>query len=177
MPLDTLSLSHLFVPLPSSSVTYFMDGPIGLKHCATIWPILWTQDTAPLAISPQLFYSKLKTLLELSSTNPILNHLLPTFLHVSTPNTIHDSRLTVCLTLWIWPDACRCCFGQALVNKLDLPTSFCGRCRNIEFRPTITINTCKSIFAHIYTYMHTYIQTHRKFFWKCYWNWNFYLLR
>src|SRR6218665_3846204 len=35
-----------------------------------------------------------------SSTNPILIHrLLPTSLPVSTPNTIHHSRLTVCLSL------------------------------------------------------------------------------
>src|SRR6218665_3395007 len=47
-------------------------------------------QTSPLAISPHLFHSKLKTLL--------LIHRLPhTSLPVSTPSTIHHSRLTVCL--------------------------------------------------------------------------------
>src|SRR6218665_2746457 len=53
--------------------------------------------TSPLAISPQLFHPKLKTLLfnksyPYSSSSP---YLPP----VSTPNTIHHSRLTVCLPL------------------------------------------------------------------------------
>src|SRR6218665_671942 len=52
-------------------------------------------QTSPLKISPRLFHSKLKTLLfgksypDLSSSSS-----LPP---VSTPNTIHHSRLTVCL--------------------------------------------------------------------------------
>src|SRR6218665_17513 len=62
-----------------------------------------THQNPPLATSPQLFHSKLKTLL---STNLILICPLPrTSLHVSAPSTIHHSRLTVCLpaclTLWI----------------------------------------------------------------------------
>ena len=52
-----------------------------------------------------------------SSTNPIVIHpLLPTSLPVSTPNTIHHSRLTVCLpdsldltrclSTFFWVSAC-----------------------------------------------------------------------
>src|SRR6218665_475384 len=52
-----------------------------------------------------------------SSTNPFLNHPLhPTSLPVSTPNTIHHSRLTVCLpdslnltrclSILFWTSAC-----------------------------------------------------------------------
>src|SRR6218665_1205871 len=52
-------------------------------------------QTSPLAISPQLFHSKLKTLL-FSKSYPIHRHP-HTYLPVSTPNTIHHSRLTVCL--------------------------------------------------------------------------------
>src|SRR6218665_1218517 len=52
-------------------------------------------QASPLAISPQLFHSKLKTLL-LSKSYP--DSSSPPYLpSVSTPNTIHDSRLTVCL--------------------------------------------------------------------------------
>src|SRR6218665_1115988 len=59
--------------------------------------------TSPLAISPQLFHSKLKTLL----SNPILIHRHPhASLPVSTPNTIHHSRLTVCLPDSLGLDRC-----------------------------------------------------------------------
>src|SRR6218665_2455177 len=51
--------------------------------------------TQPLAISPQLFQSKLKTLL-FNKSYPDLSSS-PTSLPVSTPNTIHHSHLTVCL--------------------------------------------------------------------------------
>src|SRR6218665_1671830 len=64
----------------------------------------------PLAISPQLFHFKPKTLLFL------IHPLLPTSLPVSTPNTIHHSRLTVCLSdslnltsclsILFWTSAC-----------------------------------------------------------------------
>src|SRR6218665_3566871 len=67
-------------------------------------------------ISPQLFsaHSKLKTL---RFKNLILIHpLLPSSLPVSTPNTIHHGRLTVCLcdsldltpclSILIWISAC-----------------------------------------------------------------------
>src|SRR6218665_2224974 len=58
-------------------------------------PFYELTQTSPLAISPQLFRDKLKTLLW---ANPILIHrLLHTSLPVSTPSTIHHSRLTVCL--------------------------------------------------------------------------------
>src|SRR6218665_2713223 len=49
--------------------------------------------TSPLAISPQLFHSKLK---HCSSTNPSLIHpLLPTSIPPSTLNTMHHSGLSV----------------------------------------------------------------------------------
>ena len=52
--------------------------------------------TSPLAISPQLFHScRLKTLL-FSKSFPDHHHPHAS-LPVSTPNTIHHSRLTVCL--------------------------------------------------------------------------------
>src|SRR6218665_103658 len=51
--------------------------------------------TSPLAISPQLFHSKLKALLFNKSYPDLFSS--PTSLAVSTPNTIHHSRLTVCL--------------------------------------------------------------------------------
>src|SRR6218665_1242934 len=47
---------------------------------------------------PSLHSSFTPNLKHCSSTNPILIcPLLPTSLHVSTPNAIHHSRLTVCL--------------------------------------------------------------------------------
>src|ERR1043165_3642395 len=53
--------------------------------------------TSPLAISPQVFHSKLKTLLfHKAYPDPI--HSLPlTSLAISTPRIIHLSLLTVCL--------------------------------------------------------------------------------
>jgi len=56
-----------------------------------------------LLIKLKLNYDSLKLsfsiMIHPSSTNPILIHpLLPTSLPVSTPNNIHHSRLTVCLT-------------------------------------------------------------------------------
>jgi len=51
--------------------------------------------TSPLAISPQLFHSKLKTLL-FSKSYPDSSSSHAS-LPVSTPNTIHHSSLTVCL--------------------------------------------------------------------------------
>ena len=50
---------------------------------------------APLPVSPQLFHSKLKTLL-FNKSYPDSSSS-PTFLPVSIPNTIHHSRLTFCL--------------------------------------------------------------------------------
>src|SRR6218665_1624740 len=59
---------------------------------------------SPHAISPQLFHSKLK---HCSLVNPILIHRHPhTYLPVSTPNTIHHSRLTVCLPDSLGLDRC-----------------------------------------------------------------------
>src|SRR6218665_2427815 len=52
-----------------------------------------------LAICPQLFHSKLKTLL-LNKSNPDSSSSF-TSLSVSTLSTIHLRRLTVCLILWI----------------------------------------------------------------------------
>src|SRR6218665_1013076 len=54
--------------------------------------------TSPLAISPQLFHSKLKTLL-FNKSYPDLSSspYLPPPPPVSPPNAIHHSRLTVCL--------------------------------------------------------------------------------
>src|SRR6218665_1889629 len=60
--------------------------------------------TSPLSIFPQLFYSKLKTLL-FNKSYPDLSSP-PTSLPVSTPNTIHHSRLTVCLPDFL--DLTRC---------------------------------------------------------------------
>jgi len=66
---------------------------------------------SPLAVSPQFFHSKLKTL-NFDKINAILNHPLPpTSLPVSTPNSIHLSRLTLsiltlCLLILFWIEAC-----------------------------------------------------------------------
>ena len=52
-------------------------------------------QTSPLTISPSSFTPKWK---RCSLSNPMLFHPLPrTSLPISTPNTIHLSRLTVCL--------------------------------------------------------------------------------
>jgi len=69
-----------------------------------------------LAISPQLFHTKLKTQ-HCSLVNPTLIHPLShTSLRVSAPNTIHHSRLTVCLTdsLDFETPAYRFCYGKRL---------------------------------------------------------------
>src|SRR6218665_444907 len=65
----------------------------------------WKRGAASgtLLIKLKLNYDSLKLsfsiMIHPSSTNPILIHpLLPTSLPVSTPNNIHHSRLTVCLT-------------------------------------------------------------------------------
>ena len=85
---------------------------------------LWylNTQTSPFAISPQLFHSKLKTLL---LAGHILIHRLPhTSLPVSTSSTIHHSRLlSACLTLYILTAAFRFCCGKASVNKLVPATS------------------------------------------------------
>jgi len=55
--------------------------------------------------------------------NPILIHpLLPFSLPVLTPNTIHHSRLTICLSESD-PLPIDFCFGQAPLNKLVPATS------------------------------------------------------
>ena len=77
-----------------------------------------------------------------SSTNPILIHpLLPTSIPVSTPNTIHHSRLTVCP-----PDSesdplpIDFVLDKRLMWISWFPRlRFCGLCRNLEFTITITI--------------------------------------
>src|SRR6218665_926018 len=65
--------------------------------------------TSPLAIFSQLFHSKLKTLLfNKSYPDSSSSSYFPP---ISTLNTTHHSRLTVCLTLWILTAAYRFCFG------------------------------------------------------------------
>src|SRR6218665_1297644 len=78
---------------------------IALRHISD--PSYELNQTSPIAISPQLFHSKLK---RSSLANPIVIHRLPhTSLPISTPCTIHHSCLTVCLTLWILTAAYRLC--------------------------------------------------------------------
>src|SRR6218665_791023 len=52
-------------------------------------------QTSSLTISPQLFHSKLKTLLFSKSNSALSSSPYP--LAVSTSNTIHHNRLTLCL--------------------------------------------------------------------------------
>ena len=99
--------------------------------CIRVNPILWTHpNPSPPAISPQPFHSKLKILL--------FNKLYPEsssslYLPVSTPNTIHHSRLTVCL-----PDSGSDPLPIDFILDKRLWISwfprlrFCGRCRNLE---------------------------------------------
>ena len=61
-----------------------------------------------------------------------------TSLPVSTLNTIHHSRLTVCQALRIWPAAYRFCFDKRLWISWFPRLRFCGHSRNLEF--TITIS-------------------------------------
>src|SRR6218665_1517935 len=92
----------------------------------------------PLAISPQLFHSKLKTLL--FNNHILINPFLPTFLPISTPNTIHHSHLTICL-----PDSgshplpIDFVLDKRLCLSWFLQLRFCGCCRNLEFTITIRV--------------------------------------
>ena len=84
-------------------------------------------------------------------TNPILNPtLLPAYLAVSTPNTIHLSRLPVCLPDSLDFDPLPIDF--VLIERLWISwfprLRFCGRCRSFEFTITITITTCIS-YTHV----------------------------
>jgi len=75
-------------------------------------------------------------------TNPILNPtLLPAYLSVSTPNTIHLSRLPVCLpdSLDFDPLPIDFVFIERLWISWFPRLRFCGRCRSYEFTITITI--------------------------------------
>jgi len=92
---------------------------------------------SPLAISPQLFHSKLKVLLlnksyPDSSSSP---HLSPS--QLQTPSTI-----AACLPAWLsgyWPAAYRClCWSKRLWMSWFPRPRFCGRSRNLEFTITIT---------------------------------------
>src|SRR6218665_978536 len=99
--------SHLLIALYSCPAS-LEQTPTSLRQLSD--PSYELTKTLPLAISPQLFHSKLKTLLfnksyaDLFSSRPSLP--------VSTPNTIHHSRLTDslvltrCLSILFWISAC-----------------------------------------------------------------------
>src|SRR6218665_3179881 len=118
---STRSSSALTLLRPSvTSSLKFADRPIAIA-VPSIWntllptlrqlsdPCYELTKTSPLAISPQLFHSKLKTLFFNKS-------FLPTSFPVSTLNTIHHSRPTVCLpdslyltrclSILFWTSAC-----------------------------------------------------------------------
>ena len=114
---------------------------------SNIWPTVFVDkwipqctyeltQTSPLKISPRLFHSKLKTLLfSKSYPDSSSSTYLPP---VSTPNTIHHSRLTVCLTdSGSWPLPIDFVLVKHLCIGCFLLLRFCGRSRNQEF--TITI--------------------------------------
>ena len=69
--------------------------PPGLRQISD--PFHELTKTSPLAISPQVFHSKLKTLLFHKAYPDPIPSLPLTSLAISTPSIIHLSRLTVCL--------------------------------------------------------------------------------
>ena len=86
--------------------------PLCFLDCLDIFvPVAWTAmvQHPPLAISPQLFHSKLKTLL-FSKSYPDSSSSSYSFPPISTPNTIHHSHLTLwilapCLSIFFWLSA------------------------------------------------------------------------
>ena len=114
-----------------------------------VWVLLWhefcyggvvnpTSSLKPLPL-PSLHISFTPNWKHCSLANPILIHCFPhTSLPVSTPSTIHHSRLTVCLPAWLsgsWPLP----IDFVLVKRLWISwfLRFCGRSWNQEF--TITM--------------------------------------
>jgi len=103
-------------------------------------------QTSHHAIPPQLFHSKLKTLLfSKSCPDSSSSPYLPT--PVSTPNTIHHSHLMVGLPNSLDLDPLPINF--VLVRRLWICwfpwLRFCGCCRNPEFRITNTITVCYNV--------------------------------
>src|SRR6218665_3995078 len=106
-PRSTRSSSTLILLRPSVTSSFkFSNRSIAVAvppHWNKLPTALWQisdlsyelAHTSPLAISTQLIHSKLKTLLFSKSYPDSLSS--PYLPPVSTPSTIHHSRLTVCL--------------------------------------------------------------------------------
>ena len=116
-------------------------------HCVRWWVSVKRTQTSPLAISPQVFLSKLKTLFfnksyPDSSSSPCLPPVL-------TPNFIHHSRLIVCLHDSLDLDPLPIDF--ALVKHLWISwlswLCFFKRCWNLEFMIMIMLEVPPYKFA------------------------------